>query len=199
MAMDTFEHPAVPFPVQSPAPFETSSVVFPHLEGCSLLSFSTGLGVVPETTRADAPSGYTIGVEAPQAPTTSRGWVPRRIRRVSVTFPAGTSLSPSAANGLGACQETGAEGINIEGPESEAVACGRVAASRRGALPGLLAGRECAGDDPRSRRRADGSFVPRGPEVRWAGPAGVYPSGCPEREPVRAVSGNGSPGCRVSS
>ena len=176
MAMDTFEHPAVPFPVQTPAPFETSSVVFPNVEGCSLLSFSTGLGVVPETTRADAPSGYTIGVEAPQAPNDFTGLGTPPYKRVSVTLPAGTALSPSAANGLGVCQETGAEGIDIEGPESEAVGA-----------DGLL--RPVAGHCPASSRVANvrasvaalseelhGSYLPRGPQMRCSRAAGVYPS-----------------------
>ena len=99
-----------------------SATAFAGIEGCGHLRFSTALSARPASTQADEPSGYTIGLEAPQAPIAFTGLATPPAKNVSVTLPAGTSLSPSAANGLGSCQETGGEGIDIEGAESEALA-----------------------------------------------------------------------------
>ena len=52
-------------------------------------------------------------VEKPEAPATPE------IRKSLITFPLGTSISPGIVDGIQACNETGPEGINFEGPESE--------------------------------------------------------------------------------
>jgi hypothetical protein len=101
-------------------PFFESVPVFSALEGCELLGFSSTLGVTPQTSQADEPSGYEVALGVPQAPNSGTGLATPPVRDVSVTLPSGTTISPSSANGLQACQETGANGIDIEGPESEA-------------------------------------------------------------------------------
>jgi len=106
-------------PEPLPAVFSPS---FSSITGCGLLGFSAGLSVRPETTRVDSPSGYEVGLSVPQAPNGGSGLGTPPVRDVSVTLPEGTTISPSSANGLEACQETGPEGINIEGGESEEVA-----------------------------------------------------------------------------
>jgi hypothetical protein len=114
LEINTWEHPQTAI-VQN-------AVAYQKIEGCPRLRFSAALGVKPASSRADEPSGYAIGVEAPQAPNVFTGLGTPPYRRVSVTLPAGVSLSPSAANGLTACPAMGPGGINIEGGESEAVA-----------------------------------------------------------------------------
>ena len=121
VAMNTFEQPETQ-PSEAVRPFFESVPAFSALEGCELLQFTSSLGVAPQTTQADAPSGYEVGLEVPQAPNDPAGLGTPPVRDVSVTLPEGTTVSPSSANGLEACQETGANAINIEGGESEEVA-----------------------------------------------------------------------------
>lgn len=114
--MDTWEHPDHSLPI------EASSTVFRDLTGCESLSFFSSLHVTPETTQADEPSGLEVGVEVPQAPDSASGLATPPVKDMTVMLPLGTALSPSAANGLAACAETGPQGFNIEGPESEELA-----------------------------------------------------------------------------
>ncbi len=113
---DTWEHPDPSLPLRS------SSMVFPSLTGCESLRFGANLQLHPETTQADAPSGYEVGLELPQAPNSVSDLGTPPVRSTSVTFPVGTTISPSSANGLEGCDEVGPHGINIEGAESEEVA-----------------------------------------------------------------------------
>jgi uncharacterized repeat protein (TIGR01451 family) len=116
VAMDTWVHPDASLSTTA------SSMVFPSLSGCELLRFSPGLSLAPDTTQADEPAGLEVGLEVPQAPNDPSGFATPPVKDTTVTLPAGTTISPSSANGLEACQETGSEGINIEGAESEEVA-----------------------------------------------------------------------------
>jgi hypothetical protein len=95
--------------------------VFASLTNCQSLDFSSSIGVTPETTQAEAPSAYKIGLSFPQAPNGGSGLGTPPAKNVTVKLPAGTTISPSSANGLAACQETGPQGINIDGDESEAL------------------------------------------------------------------------------
>jgi hypothetical protein len=96
-----------------------SSLTFPALEGCDKLPFTSSLSSGPDvrvqgdTTMADEPSGYTTNLEVPQAPNDGSGLGTPPFKTVDFTFPAGTSLSPAAANGLVACTATGPRGINF--------------------------------------------------------------------------------------
>jgi hypothetical protein len=121
-AMNTWEHP-YSLPVAEATPGFSSSVpAFSSVDGCELLGFSAGLSVKPETTQADAPSGYEVGFQFPQAPNDPTGLATPPLKDVSLTLPEGTTISPSSANGLVACAERGPGGINIDGGESEEVA-----------------------------------------------------------------------------
>jgi hypothetical protein len=115
--MDTWKHPN-----PTELTFKASSLVFPSLTGCESLSFGAALSARPETTQADSPSGLEVGLEVPQAPTGFADLGTPPIRDTVVKLPTGVTVSPSSANGLGACPETGPEGLNLEGPESEEVA-----------------------------------------------------------------------------
>ncbi len=86
--------------------------------GCEHLAFDPLLSVQPTLTQASEPTGLNVGLSLPQNEA-SEGLETANMRTAVVTLPKGMVLSPSAANGLQACQESGAEGINMAGPESE--------------------------------------------------------------------------------
>jgi hypothetical protein len=99
--------------------FSKSIESFPTgVTGCELLRFAPRMTSRPETTEADSPSGYEVDITIPQAPNEYPSLATPPLRNVSITLPEGTSISPAAADGLGACQATGTEGINI-GEEHE--------------------------------------------------------------------------------
>ncbi len=122
--LSTWEHPETTI-VQS-------ATAFPALEGCGLLGLAAHLSAGPDpraagdTSRADEPSGYRVDLEVPQAPDGS-GSLTRGssapaegealgtppYKTVNFTLPAGTSLSPGAANGLSACEASGPNGIDF--------------------------------------------------------------------------------------
>ena len=114
VAEDTWVHPDPELPIKE------SAQAFSAIEDCQGLRFGASLGVTPETTQADEPSGYQIGLEVPQGSNEAISPGTPPIKSVQVTLPAGTTISPSAAHGLRACPETGPGGIDIEGAGSEA-------------------------------------------------------------------------------
>ena len=91
-----------------------STVVYPQLEDCNLLSLPAEFSVRPETTQADEPSGYAIGLRVAQAPNQSPNLGTPPLKDVTVTLAPGVSISPGGADGLQACQLTGANGINLD-------------------------------------------------------------------------------------
>ena len=101
-----------------PAIFQTYTATSPVLTGCEALTFDPSLSVQPSTaseggtTQADEPSGYTVNLAVPQDENPDDLATPE-LRDATVTLPAGVSVSPSAAEGLTGCQETGGEGINL--------------------------------------------------------------------------------------
>ncbi len=85
---------------QSASSFATE----PAPTGCGVLQMTPSLSIVPDTTRRDTPAGYAVRVESPQNGD-PYGIATPSLREVSVTFPAGASLSPAVADGLQACAE----------------------------------------------------------------------------------------------
>jgi hypothetical protein len=77
---------------------------FPAMSGCERLHFEPALSVAPETTVRDTPSGFTVGLRVPQNEEPS-GLASADLKDAVIRFPAGVSLSPSAANGLEACPD----------------------------------------------------------------------------------------------
>jgi hypothetical protein len=94
------------------------SITYPSLTGCSLLQFNPTLAMAPSptseegTTQADEPSAYTVDLRVPQTTGFTETATPA-LRDATVTLPAGVSVSPSAAEGLEGCRETGPEGIDM--------------------------------------------------------------------------------------
>jgi hypothetical protein len=99
--MDSWEEPPGVFPAGG-----ESSSPFPTQTECGLLSplFTPTLTVAPDTAQAGAPAGYTVGLEVPQSQSSQRLATPD-LKDATVTLPAGTVASPSAANGLQACSD----------------------------------------------------------------------------------------------
>ncbi len=102
--------------------YTESSATFPAVTGCNLLQFNAGTGVTiePETQTADKPDGLGVGLQIPLNEGPGTNTTPA-LRDALVTLPEGMSVSPGVVDGIEACNATGPEGINIEGPESEEV------------------------------------------------------------------------------
>jgi hypothetical protein len=96
------------------------ATAYPEVSGCNLLqgaaAFDPNFAVEPETTQADTPSGYTMDLKLPQAPSVFGALATPDLKNATITLPVGVSISPAAASGpdaLSGCQATGREGINI--------------------------------------------------------------------------------------
>jgi hypothetical protein len=72
------------------------------VSGCEKLDFSPQITAKPDTSAAEAPSGLSVDIKVPQEESLS-GLAEASLRDATVTLPAGMAVSPSAANGLGAC------------------------------------------------------------------------------------------------
>ena len=82
------------------------------LKGCEELLFEPSIGVVPQEHAASTPTGLSVDVKVPQGPTLEanpQGRGEADVRDTTVTLPSGVQVNPSAANGLAACSEEGAE------------------------------------------------------------------------------------------
>jgi hypothetical protein len=84
--------------------WKIASFSSPPVSGCDRLHFAPSLALQPETTRADEPSGLAVDLSVPQNPDPN-GLATPPVKNVTVTLPAGMSLSPSAGDGLQACTE----------------------------------------------------------------------------------------------
>ena len=101
-----------------PGVYQTYTAISPAVTGCEDLAFDPSLSILPSptsdggTTQADEPSAYTVNLAVPQNENPNDLATPE-LRDSTVTLPAGVSVSPSAADGLVGCQESGGEGINL--------------------------------------------------------------------------------------
>jgi len=121
LAIDSWEHPgtfvnATTHTHQLPG--------FPHdpsewgpeqgLEGCAAEPFGPSFSVAPTTHSADSPSGLDVEVAMPQQGLEEVGAISESdLRDAAVQLPAGMSLNPSAAAGLGSCS---ASQIGLKSP-----------------------------------------------------------------------------------
>jgi len=74
------------------------------LGGCERLRFTPTIELAPETQLADTQTGLTVRLEVPQNEDVG-GLAEADLKEAVVTLPAGMTVNPSAANGLGACSE----------------------------------------------------------------------------------------------
>lgn len=98
--------------------FAEATATLPAVTGCGRMAFNPSLGVEPDTLLADTPVGLGVNLEIPQREKPESPATPH-LRNAALTLPEGTSISPGIADGIQACNESGPEGINFSGPESE--------------------------------------------------------------------------------
>jgi hypothetical protein len=98
--------------------YAEAQATLPGVTGCDLLSFKPGIEVLPDTLLADEPVGLDVNVSVPQNERPQTDATPH-LRDAVVTLPEGLSISPGIVNGIKACDESGPEGIDFTGPESE--------------------------------------------------------------------------------
>jgi hypothetical protein len=88
-----------------PAPFlQLSSTNIAGMTGCGALEFEPSVSVSASSQAPAAPAGYSVDLHVPQHEGLGELATPD-VRDVEVALPEGTSLSPSAANGLTACSD----------------------------------------------------------------------------------------------
>jgi hypothetical protein len=75
-----------------------------EMTGCERLSFDPTFSMRPDSSVAGAPAGFTARLEVPQSNALEGQQTPP-LRRAEVTLPAGVTLSPTAAQGLGSCTD----------------------------------------------------------------------------------------------
>jgi hypothetical protein len=100
--------------------YAEEAATLPGVTGCNLLQFDPSLEVTPDSPLADAPVGLGVGIQVPQPELPGVDATPH-LRDAAVTLPEGISISPGIVDGIQACNESGPEGINFSGPESEEV------------------------------------------------------------------------------
>jgi hypothetical protein len=100
--------------------YASATATMPGVTGCNVLSFAPSIGVEPETELADEPTGLGVNLQVPQTESPGENATPQ-LRNAAVTLPEGMSVSPGVVDGIEACNESGPEGINFTGPESEEV------------------------------------------------------------------------------
>jgi hypothetical protein len=116
-----------------------------ELTGCGGLSFEPSLEVTPEQATADTPSGYEVDLKVPQAPDTMGIPATPDLKDAMITLPAGVSVSPSAANGLVACQTSGSEGIELG--SNDTLAADQLASEHGVRIGGMVQEGEVMGED----------------------------------------------------
>jgi hypothetical protein len=88
-----------------PGVFAQESASSGTTTGCDALPFFTSVSMVPDTFQAGAPAGYAFDLKVDRSQDTNPEVdVTPDVKNVSTTLPLGTVISPSAANGLGACR-----------------------------------------------------------------------------------------------
>ncbi len=82
--------------------WKQASYLSPAVTGCAALAglFNPEIQAIPETTRADSPTGLEFNVKVPQSEGVETLATPP-LKDTVVTLPEGMSVDPSSANGLG--------------------------------------------------------------------------------------------------
>jgi hypothetical protein len=89
-----------------PGVFHSATASSGTLTGCDALPFSSSTSMLPDTLQAGAPAGYHFDLKVDRSQDTApEGVSAPDVKNVVTTLPVGTVISPSAANGLAACQD----------------------------------------------------------------------------------------------
>ncbi len=75
------------------------------IEGCERLPFSPSIDTKIGTSEADSPTSLAVDLHVPQNNEDPEGFVTSHLKTSVVTLPAGFSINPSVASGLGACSQ----------------------------------------------------------------------------------------------
>lgn len=82
------------------------------VDGCNKVEFGPTMQAQPSTNLADVPTGLRFALHVPQEQTMDT-LAQANLKDSTVTLPAGVTINPSAADGLGSCTEAQ---IDIDGP-----------------------------------------------------------------------------------
>jgi hypothetical protein len=89
-----------------PGVFRTVSTTLPPITGCGLVPFQPKFLLRPTSTYAESPAGAEAEIELPQQGLEQPNLLATgHLNRAVVKLPAGMTLNPGAASGLGACTE----------------------------------------------------------------------------------------------
>jgi hypothetical protein len=88
-----------------PAPFaHLEGLAIPGMTSCDQLGFEPSIAVSADTHHAGEPVAYTVDLKVPQNEE-PEGLATPDVHDAEVSLPEGTTISPSAANGLSSCSE----------------------------------------------------------------------------------------------
>jgi uncharacterized repeat protein (TIGR01451 family) len=108
--VDSWQHPgrfnSDGTPDFSDPNWKQASSTAPPVTGCESLHFNPALSALPSSHQAGAPTGLAVDLNLPQDEQPGGLGTPP-VKDTTITFPQGMVVSPSAADGLGAC--TGAQ------------------------------------------------------------------------------------------
>ena len=119
VSIDSWQSPGSYLPDGSPNLADPNwktytTTMYPSLSGCDLLQFEPSITLTPSTTQADEPTGVNVDLRVPQAADRLGELATPELKDATVTLPAGLSLSPSAADGLGSCSSAQIDIASIE-------------------------------------------------------------------------------------
>jgi hypothetical protein len=105
--IDSWNHPGRIEPGGYPADlgepqWKKAESVTPPVIGCNALQFTPEIGSQPTTHQADSPSGLEFEQRLPQTETPGVPATPA-LKDTTIVFPAGMTVDPSSADGLGTC------------------------------------------------------------------------------------------------
>jgi hypothetical protein len=104
--MDSWQHPGSVKPDGTPdladPNWVTTTDTSPPVTGCNKLQFEPSVTVKPDSSSADSPAGLDVEIKVPQSTDPGTLATPP-LKKGVVVLPAGVSVNPSAADGLGAC------------------------------------------------------------------------------------------------
>lgn len=106
---------------QVPGEYADATADMPAITGCGLVQFDPGLAVGLERASADSPTGLAVDVKVPQNEE-PENTATSTLKDATIKFPAGLSVNPSSADGLGSCAEeqVGFTGFTELDPQAEA-------------------------------------------------------------------------------
>jgi len=102
LRVDSWLRPGVQNPAIGGAPYRALSTS--GATGCENLRFEPSIRVKPDNTKAGAPTGLKVDISVPQSQD-PRDLATPHLRKAVVRLPEGMVVSPSSADGLGACSD----------------------------------------------------------------------------------------------